>query len=127
MFTETLAEYFDTTDFAVAASFTPVATGVPVSVEVIFDHEYELNEFGRSGIAGRRPVALGIEADFVDVAEGDTLSIGADTYRIVVPEPDGLGLLTLRLHGPIAAAGGILLEDGSGSILAEDGSAIALE
>ena len=90
-FTETLSQFFRTADFAVAATWS---VG-PATVNVIFDREY-VEQFGI--VAGTGPVALAELATMPTVAPAQTLTINAVVYTITGVEPDGTGLVVLRLR-----------------------------
>lgn len=109
------------------AIWTPAA-GSPVAVRVDFRNGYLQYDVAVAQVGGTGPSAQVRKSQMSAVAEGDLLTVRGASYRVKQREPDASEVfLMLRLHGPIAAAGGILLEDGSGSVLAEDGSAIELE
>lgn len=87
-FTEDLTVFFQTADFATAATYTPYG-GSPSTVNVIKDEA----DLSRLDIVATNPVALGRASDFSAVAANgqDTLLIGATTYRIkdIQPQDDG--------------------------------------
>lgn len=89
-FVEDPAPFFG--DFAVAATLQSVA----VASGVIFDAEY-LEAIGNY-VEGRAPVALAIAAEVPSVAQGQSLVIGATTYKVRGVEPDGTGFVLLRLE-----------------------------
>ena len=66
MFTESLADFFGTADFATSGTFTPT-TGSASTVKVIFDEAYS-EQFG---IAGTNPAVLGKASDF-----GESVTVG---------------------------------------------------
>ena len=102
-FTEELDSFFNTDDFGVAATYTPLGIGgAATTVNVIFDREYIEMAVGTPGMEGDQPMALGKAADFPNVKQGDTLYF-ADldiNYTIVNPKPDGTGLILLVLKEP---------------------------
>lgn len=79
-------------DFAVAATLQ----GVAVASGVIFDAEYR--EAIGNYVEGSAPVALAIAAEVPSVAQGQSLVIGATTYKVRGVEPDGTGFVLLRLE-----------------------------
>lgn len=91
-FDEDLDVFFDTDDFAVAATLNGAAAGA-----VIFDRGY----LEQVGIAGTQPVALAKASDYSAADVGKTLVIagkGAFTIRGFEPQDDGgTVLLTLKL------------------------------
>lgn len=93
-FTEDLSVFFNTGDFAVAATFTHAASS-PVTVNVLFDAAYA----DPLGIEGSHPRAHGVVADFTpSISQGDTLVIGSTTYKIKSVHPDNTGVVTLILQ-----------------------------
>lgn len=84
-FTEDLTVFFDTDDFAVAATYNGAT-----AVNVIFDAAY----LAQLGMTGTNPVALGRAADFASPV-GKTLLIGSTTYTIRNSEPQDDGALVL--------------------------------
>jgi hypothetical protein len=87
MFTEDLAQFFDTADFAVAATLQ----GVGTPINVIFDAAY----LESLGMSSTNPVAL---AKASDVTEGDidkTLTINAVVYTIRDRQPQDDGAMVL--------------------------------
>ena len=84
MFTEDLTVFFDTDDFAIAA--TVGSTTVPV----IFDAEF----IGALGVAGTNPVALAKASDSA-AAVGATIVISGTSYIIRVREPQDDGAVVL--------------------------------
>ena len=86
MFTEDLSVFFDTDDFATAATYNGAT-----AVAVIFDAAY----LAQLGIAGTNPVALGQASVFPAAAVGKTLAIGGTNYiiRDRQPQDDGATVL----------------------------------
>ncbi len=87
-----LPTFFDTDEFAVAAIYTP-ASGSPVSLTVIVDHvDAETVMFDTNA----RRVGIKIHARRDQLAtkpaEGGTITIGAQGYKIryAAEDPDGL-------------------------------------
>lgn len=96
MFTENLAEFFSTNDFAVSAVY--IKTGSPNrDVNIIFDNEYFEANYS-VGVEGTEPFALVRASDVPDVLQNDRLKIATTTYRIRGVEPDGTGLVRLKLE-----------------------------
>ena len=79
-------------DFAVAATLQ----GVAVASGVIFDADY-VEPLGNM-VEGRAPVATAVSAEIPSVAQGQSLVIGATTYKVRGVEPDGTGITLLRLE-----------------------------
>lgn len=96
MFTEDLAAFFQTGDFALSATYTPYG-GSGSTVKVIKDDAV----LDGLGINGTNPIALGKASDFSAVAANgqDTLVISSTTYRIKDIEPldDGV-IVRLQLE-----------------------------
>lgn len=91
-FTEDLSPFFNTDDFAVTATYTHASVGR--TVNVIFDAVFA----DPLGIESNHPRAYGIESDFPDVAQDDTLSISGTTYKIKGVHTDGTGIVAFRLQ-----------------------------
>lgn len=91
-FTENLAAYFQTTDFAVQARWSYDNSLVPG----IFDAAYTdpLGSF-----EGSVPMFVCEAALMQGAAQGQTLIIGTSVYTIAEVMPDGTGVLQLRLRG----------------------------
>jgi len=91
MFTEDLTVFFNTADHAVSATYKAGGTGAGVAVKVIFDAP----GIDQYGISGTNPTALGKATDFASFTNADTLTIGANTYRILqtTPQDDGATVL----------------------------------
>lgn len=90
-FAEDLAPFFSTSDFAVSALYNGATT-----VNGILDLAY-LEPLGNA-VEGSAPVFTCAAADVPVVAQGDTLAIGAATYKVRGVEPDGTGIVVLRLE-----------------------------
>jgi hypothetical protein len=88
-FTEPLAAFFDTDGFAVSATLAGV------SVTGIFDNEY-YEPMGE--VQGASPVFTLPTASASTAAHGQSLVIGATTYKVRGVEPDGTGVTLLRLE-----------------------------
>lgn len=92
-FAEDLAAFIRTNDFASVATLQ----GVSVASGVIFDADY-LEPLGNM-VEGRAPIALAIAAEIPAVAHGQALVVtGKGTYTVRGVEPDGTGLVLLRLE-----------------------------
>ena len=91
-FTEDLTVFFQTADFAVAATYTPYG-GAGATVNVIKDEAF----LDRMGINATNPTALGRASDFSAIAANgqDTLLIGSTTYRIKDSQPLDDGAVVL--------------------------------
>lgn len=87
---EDLSVFFSTSDFAVAATLQGVA------VDGILDETY-LEPLGNL-VEGRSPVFTCAAADVPAVAHGQTLVVGARTFKVRGVEPDGTGIVRLRLE-----------------------------
>jgi hypothetical protein len=85
-----LTSMFDVDEFAVAATWSGGGT-----VNVIHDRDY-LRLFGIVDSSG--PSALAIAADMPTAAQGQTLTIGGTGFTITGVEPDGHGLIVLKLR-----------------------------
>lgn len=87
MFTEDLTAFFDTDDFAVAATLQGSAT----PVNVIFDAAH----LEALGVSSANPVALCNAADVADDDIGKTLTIDAVVYPIRDRQPWDDGAMVL--------------------------------
>jgi len=93
MFTEDVDAFFNTADFAVAATLT--VGGTPSAINCIFDRSY-LDPLGQ--FEGSAPTAWLTTAVAGAVVQGDTLLVNATTYTVVEVMPDGTGVTQLRLR-----------------------------
>lgn len=89
-FAEDLAVFFRTEDFGVSGTLA----GVPVNG--ILDEEY-VEPLGDL-VQGKAPVWQCRAADIPAVAHGQTLVVGARTFKVRGVEPDGTGVVLLRLE-----------------------------
>lgn len=89
-FAENFALFFKTADFASAATLA----GAPVNG--IFDAAY-LEPLGNI-VEGVGPAFTCAAADVPAVAQGQTLVVNATTYKVRGVEPDGTGVVLLRLE-----------------------------
>lgn len=89
-FAEDLSVFFRTADFGVSGTLA----GAPVNG--ILDEEY-LEPLG-DAVQGKAPVWQCRSADIPSVAHGQTLVVGARTFKVRGVEPDGTGLVLLRLE-----------------------------
>ena len=89
--TETAADFLDTDEHAVEATFDNLNT-----INVIFDNPYTLVD---DDVATTDPVVIAALADVqsVEFAIDKTLRIGTTVYRIRNAEPDETGLF-VNLH-----------------------------
>jgi hypothetical protein len=90
MFVEDLAPFFSTADFASAATWN----GAPVNG--IFDRAYS-EPLGNVAEA-YGPVFQCAAADVPTVAHGDALIVDGAVYTVRGVEPDGTGVVLLRLE-----------------------------
>ncbi|CAH1387025.1 head-tail joining protein [Candidatus Nitrotoga sp. M5] len=98
-FTENLAPFFRTEDFAVDATLDGVA------VVGIFNNDYDLEDTG-GGASGSSPVFTLPSSDVPTPVAGLTLAPHPNpvkgtipsTYKVVEPMPDGSGITKLRLR-----------------------------
>ncbi len=97
MFNEDLAPFFNESDFAVGAVWTPAGGGAPVALSVIFDNEYFQTDAGILGDATRQPVCQAADAAIVGMKSADTLVIAGTTYKVKTVRPDGTGVSTIDL------------------------------
>lgn len=89
-FAEDLTVFFNEDDFAVAATLQGAA------VSGILDEEY--TEPLGNVVEGKTPIFQCRAADVPSVAHGQTLVVGARTFKVRGVEPDGTGVVVLRLE-----------------------------
>ena len=87
MFVEDLSRFFDTGDFALAATLQ----GVGTPVNVIFDVMY----IEALGVSSTNPVALAKASDVADSDLGKTLTINSVVYTIRDRQPQDDGSIVL--------------------------------
>jgi len=93
--TTDLSVFFNTDEFAVAASYTP-SGGTAKTINVIFDKDYA----ALSGVGDYRDVCLAKASDVSAAKPGETLVIGSTTYKIKEPPrhtADGITELELTI------------------------------
>lgn len=93
MFTEDLSAFFQTADFALAATYKAGGIGTGTTVNVIFDRAH-IEQLG-GVITGTNPVALGKATDFSSFTNSDTLTISSIVYRITASDPQDDGATVL--------------------------------
>ncbi|MDY6790533.1 MAG: head-tail joining protein [Thermodesulfobacteriota bacterium] len=96
-FTEDIDTFFNTDDFAVAATYTPLV-GLPSTVNGIFDDEYFDEVGGSVGIEGSQPRFTCKLEDIAAVEQGDALTVSGVSYEIVNVQKDGTGIVVLVLE-----------------------------
>tara|TARA_Y100000310_G_scaffold63046_1_gene58337 strand:- start:1309 stop:1635 length:327 start_codon:yes stop_codon:yes gene_type:complete len=79
-----LADFFNTSDFGVAATYTP-SGGSASTINVIFDKPFSSVplDTGEQDVESNTPTALCISSDVSSVAHGDALVVSATTYSVV--------------------------------------------
>lgn len=101
-FTEDLTAFFQTADFAYAATWTPAAGGGPYTLNVIFDNANFDSPIGSAGATGLTPTCMAADDQLAQVSGGakrnDTLVINGTTYKIADIQPDGTGVTALVLR-----------------------------
>tara|TARA_R110000824_G_scaffold271664_2_gene460157 strand:- start:6860 stop:7183 length:324 start_codon:yes stop_codon:yes gene_type:complete len=88
-----LGVFFNTSDFAITASYT-VAGGSAANVDGIFDKEfYEADSGGTIPVVGEQPRFTCKKSDMPNVLSGDTIVINSVNYSIEVVQerPQVLG------------------------------------
>ncbi len=90
-FAENLAPFFSVSDFAVEATWNGAT-----SVIGILDLAY-LEPLGNS-VEGSAPIFTCALASLPTVKHGDTLVVAGVTYKVRGVEPDGTGVVVLRLE-----------------------------
>lgn len=95
-FAEDLAPFFATTDFGSEAAYLSAdSDDDPVTVKGIFDKAY-VDPTGL--VEGAAPVFQCAAADVPAAKHGDEIEIDGTTYKIRGVEPDGTGVVLLRLE-----------------------------
>jgi hypothetical protein len=93
-----LAIFFETDDFAVNATYSPVG-GSSVIIKGIFDNEfYEADAGGSVTFAIEQPRFTCTSSDVASAVEGDGIVISGVSYTINVVQRDGTGVTTLVLE-----------------------------
>lgn len=88
-FDEALADFFNTSEFAVTADYDGQ------SFNVIFDNAYAEG----LGIAGTNPFITARENDFGNAVAGQSVTVNGVNYTIAAPPAaDGTGLVILQLE-----------------------------
>lgn len=95
-FAEDFAPFIDVDDFATEAEWTSLVVGTRTTVYGIFDNGYGAAFDGLVG--AQQPTFLCAEADVAQAAQDDPLAIGGVEYTVTNVEPDGTGMVTLRLR-----------------------------
>ena len=88
-----LADFFNTSDFGVAATYTP-SGGSASTINVIFDKPFNSVplDTGEMDVESNTPTALCISSDVSSVAHGDALVVDSITYYVVgIQESAGSG------------------------------------
>ena len=91
-FTEDLAPFFDTDEFAVDATLNGVA------VRGIFDNSYQLGDVGGQGMASTAPVLTLATTDVPASPVGKSVVINSVSFVVAAHEPDGTGVSLLLLE-----------------------------
>jgi hypothetical protein len=101
MFTEDLTAFFQTSDFAYTATWTPAAGGGPFTLQVIFDNANFDSLIGDAGATGLRPLCMASDTQLAQgagIKRNDALVISGITYKVSDIQPDGTGVTTLMLR-----------------------------
>jgi hypothetical protein len=91
--------FFNVEDFAKSITYFP-ASGVSYSIPGIFDSAYEsVNVEGTIPVASTSPM-LKVQESALHAAPapGDQVVIDSIRYDVMEPQPDGLGIMKLRLQ-----------------------------
>jgi hypothetical protein len=93
-FAEDLSQFFDTRDFAVAATLH-LAGGVTRAVDVIFnDPSQEVTVYDTAVEAGS-PHMQCLKSDAAGLARGNPVDVGGGTHTVVRIADDGTGVVTV--------------------------------
>jgi hypothetical protein len=90
-----LDTFINDDDFAVDAIYTPVE-GDSKIIKVIFDNAYKQMNL-QTGVESGGTSAQLKSSDVEDIAKDDTLEINDIAYNIIGIEPDGTGMIVVRL------------------------------
>lgn len=86
-------------DFGSSATYTDTSAGSSSSITVILTREYVgVDPDATVQVESSEPVAIMRTSDVSDIAQGDTLAIGSDTFTVTSVEPDNEGMTTARLR-----------------------------
>lgn len=97
MFTEDLAQFFDSDMFAVSAVFTRGGAAV-VTTDVIFNAPSHEVEFGQASVEEPAPFLMAPTAAVAVVRRKDAVAVsGAGNFKVERIHPDGTGLSTIYL------------------------------
>lgn len=82
--------------------YTPVGAAAAIPITGVFQRRYEETTFSTEGapVANRLPVLTVRQVAFpagTIPQQGDTLVVGGLSYQVTNPEPDGVGLVFLKL------------------------------
>lgn len=95
------AAFLDSDDFGVEATYKVAGEdGAEVAIVGIFDTPHQIAAFDNADVADRRPTFFCDADDLPEEASGqgsDTLTIDGVTRKVVAHEPDGQGMVLLRL------------------------------
>lgn len=91
--------FLDADEFGVSVTYTPAGGAALDPFPGIFDAEHQLAGLGGVDVASVSPQVMVRETDLpAGYGDGDEISIGAVAYIVRFPEPDGTGMVTLRLE-----------------------------
>lgn len=95
--TEDFSDFLDVDEFAVTAIYTEQDYAHPSvnSVNINGIADFEFDEYGER--ATKKPTFLCAEDSFSNLQKGDKLTHSDVDYQIVEWEPDGTGLIELKL------------------------------
>jgi hypothetical protein len=90
--------FLDADEFGVGASYVKDG-GSAIDIEGIFDAEHQMLGLGDGDIASVGPEFTCREADLpAGYGDGDEITIGSVLYFVRHSEPDGTGMVKLRLE-----------------------------
>lgn len=97
-FTEVLSTFFDTDDFAVAATIKTGAGVTVRTINVIFDQPRNELALLDARLESPLPFVRCQTADLAGIDHTHTMTINAVVYRIVKRDDDGTGVSTVQLR-----------------------------
>jgi hypothetical protein len=93
-FQENLSIFFNTDYSSIEATIS----GGAEPVIGLFDKEYVDIEVGGIPVSGYMPVFRCAESDVSGILKGATVVIDSVDYKVVIPKPDGTGVIDLVLE-----------------------------
>lgn len=90
---EELADFFVLADFAISARRLDGSTFAGILLD-----PYQASQIGLAPVEATNPVLRCVEADTLDIIDGDFLTIAGIDYLVRERRPDGTGLIAMALE-----------------------------